>query len=75
MVPPTPAGIDQSTGPSPIAALGATPDPSDVAGNATRAMQAAGMDVTGLPGASADASRAVLAARTARAAAGELGAG
>ncbi|RYC29683.1 hypothetical protein D3273_22675 [Lichenibacterium minor] len=63
MVPPAPAGIDQSAGPAPIAALGASPDPSDVAGNATRAMQAAGMDVTGLPGASADASRAVLAAR------------
>ncbi|WP_165359621.1 hypothetical protein [Lichenibacterium minor] len=51
MVPPAPAGIDQSAGPAPIAALGASPDPSDVAGNATRAMQAAGMDVTGLPGA------------------------
>ena len=52
LVPPTSAGIDQSAGPAPIAALGASPDPSDVAGNATRAMQAAGMDVTGLPGAS-----------------------
>ena len=61
MAPPTPAGVDQSAGPSPIAALGASPDPSDVAGNATRAMQAAGMDVTGLPGASAQASRSTLA--------------
>ena len=52
-IPPAPTGVDQNAGPAPIAALGATPDPSDVAGNATRAMQAAGMDTTGLPGAAA----------------------